>query len=59
MSKKLAEMVGVKCNGIAIGTYARDIVEDIVSHENFLNDINKIKKAVNIAKDLVDANIKK
>ena len=52
-------MVGVKCNGIAIGTYARDIVEDIVNQENFLNDVNKIKKAVNIAKDLVDANIKK
>ena len=59
LSKKLADMVGVRCNGIAIGTYARDIIEDIVNQENFLDDINKIKKAVNIAKKLVDANIKK
>ena len=58
-SKNLAELTGVRCNGVAIGTYARDIVEDIVNKENFLNDINEIKKAVKIAKDLVDANIKK
>tara|TARA_X000000368_G_scaffold415927_1_gene408715 strand:+ start:699 stop:1859 length:1161 start_codon:yes stop_codon:yes gene_type:complete len=58
LSKKLAELSGVRCNGIAIGTYARDIVEDIVTQENFLNDINKIKKAFKIAKNLVDVNIK-
>ena len=58
LSKKLAELSGVRCNGIAIGTYARDIVEDIVTQENFLYDINKIKKAFKIAKKLVDVNIK-
>ena len=59
LSKKLAELSGVRCNGVAIGTYARDIVEDIVTEENFLDDINKIKKAFKIAKNLVDVNIKK
>ena len=59
LSKKLAELSGVRCNGIAIGTYARDIIEDIVNEENFLNDLSKIKKALKIAKDLVDVNIKK
>ena len=58
LSKKLAELTGVRCNGVAIGTYARDIVEDVVTQENFLDDINKIKKAFKIAKNLVDVNIK-
>ena len=59
LSKKLAELSGVRCNGIAIGTYARDIIDDIVNEENFLNDLSKIKKALKIAKNLVDVNIKK
>ncbi len=57
LSKQLAEKAGVRCNGVAIGTYARDIVEDFVSNENFYTDINIIKKAYQIANKLVKSNI--
>jgi ferredoxin len=58
LSKQLAEQAGVRCNGIAIGTYARDIIEDFVSHKNFYTDINIIKKAYNKASELVNNNNK-
>lgn len=58
LSKKLAEQAGVRCNGVAIGTYARDIIEDYVSKENFYKDLNIIKDAYIIAKQLVKDNIK-
>tara|TARA_R100001163_G_C5068290_1_gene208337 strand:- start:5991 stop:7148 length:1158 start_codon:yes stop_codon:yes gene_type:complete len=56
LSKTLANQSGVRCNGIAIGTYARDIVEDFVSDDNFYTDINLIKEAYNIAKELININ---
>jgi ferredoxin len=56
-SKKLAEMVGVRCNGIAIGTFARNIIEEYIDNPNFYNDINLIKSAYIKAKELVTANI--
>ena len=59
LSKKLADLAGVRCNGVAIGTYARDIIEDLVTKENFLDNIKIINKAYLTAKKLVDANIKK
>lgn len=58
LSKQLAEQAGVRCNGIAIGTYARDIIEDFVSHKDFYTDINIIKKAYNKASELVNNNNK-
>ena len=54
----LAKQAGVRCNGVAIGTYARDIIEDFVSDKNFYTDTNIIKKAYNIANQLVKDNIK-
>lgn len=59
LSRDLAEKCGVRCNGIAIGTYARDIIEDEVQEENFYNDLNIIKRALKIAKKLVDDNTMK
>ena len=56
MSRKLSNMSGVRCNGIAIGTYARNIVEEFVQDKNFYNDHQIIKSAVVIAKDLVNKN---
>jgi ferredoxin len=56
-SKKLAEMVGVRCNGIAIGTFARNIIEEFIDNPNFYNDIELIKSAYKRAKELVTANI--
>ena len=56
LSRKLSELSGVRCNGIAIGTYARDIVEEYVQHANFYSDIDIIKNAYLIAKNLVESN---
>lgn len=56
LSKQLAEQVGVRCNGIAIGTYARDIIEDFVSQKDFYTDISIIKEAYNKASELVNNN---
>ena len=58
LSKQLTEQAGVRCNGIAIGTYARDIIEDFVSNEKFYTDINIIKEAYNISNQIVKNNIK-
>ena len=56
LSRKLCELSNVRCNGIAIGTYARDIVENQVQHEKFYSDIDIIKEAYIIAKDLIESN---
>jgi hypothetical protein len=56
-SKKLAELVGVRCNGIAIGTFARNIIEQYIDDINFYEDDNLIKSAYDIAKKLVTDNI--
>ncbi len=58
LSKKLAIQAEVRCNGIAIGTYARDIIEDFISNENFYTDINIIQKAYQVSSQLVKNNIK-
>jgi ferredoxin len=56
-SKELANIVGVRCNGIAIGTYARGVIEEYIENPNFYEDINLIKNAYLKAKELVTANI--
>jgi ferredoxin len=56
-SKKLADLVGVRCNGIAIGTFARNIIEKYIDNPNFYNDFELIKSAYSTAKELVTANI--
>jgi len=56
LSKQLANQAGVRCSGIAIGTYARDIVEDLVSQNDFYTNRDIIKQAYLIAHQLVKAN---
>jgi ferredoxin len=56
-SKKLAEMMGVRCNGVAIGTFARNVVEEYIKVDDFYNDHKNIKEAYNKAKELVTLNI--
>jgi ferredoxin len=53
----LAKQVGVKFQGLSLGTFARKIVKDIVNNENFYKDKNLIKKGYLIAKELVVANV--
>ena len=55
--KKLAETVGVRCNGVAIGTFARNIIEEYIDNPDFYNNIDLVKSAYIKAKELVTANI--
>ena len=50
-------MIGVRCNGVAIGTYARGVIEEYIENPDFYNDIDLIKNAYLKAKELVTANI--
>lgn len=56
-TKGLADLCGVNINGVAIGTHARKIVSDYIEKDNLENDLNLIKKAVNIAEKLITANV--
>jgi ferredoxin len=56
-SKKLADLVGVRCNGIAIGTFARNIIEKYIDDPDFYNNSELIKSAYLAAKELVTLNI--
>ncbi len=56
-SKELADMVGVRCNGVAIGTFARNIIEEFIDDKNFYDSDSLIKKAYIKAKELVTKNI--
>jgi len=56
LSKQLANQAGVRCSGIAIGTYARDIVENFISHKDFYTDKSIIEQAYKTANELVKAN---
>ena len=53
-SKELANLSGVRINGVSIGTYARDLIELYISNNNFYNNEEDIKLAYLAAKDLVD-----
>jgi len=57
LSKKMADKSGVRVNGIAIGTYARDIIDRYILEEDFYENERLISQAYVAAKGLVDANI--
>ncbi|MBQ3819193.1 hypothetical protein II810_01975 [bacterium] len=46
-------MCGIDYNGIAIGSFARKIVKDYISRDDFLTNENIFNEALNIAKNLV------
>lgn len=50
---ELAKMCGIDYNGIAIGSFARKIVKDYISRDDFLTNENIFNEALNIAKNLV------
>lgn len=58
MTRKLANMSSVRINGVAIGTYARDIVEKYVKRKDFYSNNDAIMQAYVAAKDLVKNNTK-
>ena len=56
-SKSLSNMSGVRVNGVAIGTYARKIIDEYVAHPEFYTNEEIVLSAYNIAETLVQANI--
>lgn len=54
---ELSRMCGVPLNGISIGTFARKIVQQMISKNDLENDIPLIKEAVRIAEGLININL--
>ena len=54
-SQKLANLTNVRVNGISIGTYARDIIQDEIRRKDFFEKKNHIISAYKKAKKLIDA----
>jgi len=53
-SKKLADLTNVRVNGVSIGTYARDLVQNEISKKDFFEKKDYIISAYQKAKKLVD-----
>jgi hypothetical protein len=52
-SKELAEKAGVRINGVSIGTFARDLIEEFIVSNDFYNNDELIKLAFLNAKELI------
>lgn len=57
LTAKLANMCDVAYNGIAIGTFARNLIKELIKEDDFVQDDNKIAQALHIADKLVRDNI--
>ena len=57
-SIELASLCGVKPNCLAVGSFARKIVKEYLESEDLLQNKEKLNKAVEIAKELVDIVLK-
>jgi len=55
---ELARMCNVPINGVSIGTFARKIVRDLITSEDFETNQSLIKNAVAIAEKLVHDNLR-
>jgi hypothetical protein len=53
----LANQAGVKFQGASLGTFARQVVKDVVDRDDFYNNEDLIKQGYLIARKLVVANI--
>ena len=58
LTKELADKTGVTINGVAIGTFARDIIGAYTSNSKFYEDTSIIDQAVVRAAELVRLNIR-
>jgi ferredoxin len=58
-SKELANKTNVRINGVSIGTYARDLIEENICNSDFFENDEEIKKAYEKAKNLVKVNTEK
>tara|TARA_R110002167_G_scaffold321190_1_gene527038 strand:- start:437 stop:1495 length:1059 start_codon:yes stop_codon:yes gene_type:complete len=57
LTKELADTAGVPINGVAIGTFARDIITEEVETLGFLHNRELILSSVGKAKELITKNI--
>lgn len=57
-STKIAREMNTPIDGVAIGTYARNLVKEYTNREDFLTDPEVFNKALTKAKELVDYSIK-
>jgi len=55
---EFAKLCNVSLNGVSIGTYARKIVQPIISVGDFENNIHSIENAVDVAEKLININLK-
>ena len=54
---KMANMCDVKFGGVAIGSHARKIVKPFIENDDFECDMVNLKRAVNVAKELIEQNL--
>jgi len=54
---KLASLCGIDCRGVAIGSYARKIVKEYVSRDDFFENKPVYNQALQIAKNLVNISL--
>ena len=54
-SKELAKLCGININGVAVGSYARNIVRKYIERDDFLTNKTIFQEAQLIAKQLVEA----
>ena len=57
-SAELAKLCGIMPHGVAIGSYARQIVKEYLDQDDFLENTESFNKALNIAKQLVSKTLK-
>ena len=55
---QLAKLCDVHPDCIAVGSYARKIIKDYLAIDNILEDKENLKKAVEIAKNLIDISLR-
>lgn len=55
-TKELAKKCGVRCNGVAIGTFARNIISKYIDNPDFYDNQTLIETAVSTAKKLINEN---
>lgn len=55
---ELAKLCGVPQNALAVGSYARKIVKEYTEKDDFLSNKDVFKKALEIAKNLVETSLK-
>ena len=57
-TSELAKLCEINCNGVAIGSFARQIVRKYIDRDDFLGNKEVFDEALMVAKQLVDVSLK-